>query len=162
MSFTPTTAQLELLADLEMARMPVALIANRLGVDLATFKAGTARLDAVRNFKYPPQSSAEPQSSDFHRYGGALVSSAAATAKAPPKSDEPKVERVTKQERLLTLLSQAEGASIEEMMQATDWQQHSVRGFLAGTVKKKLGFSLTTSKAAGDVRRCRIETRRGR
>jgi len=41
-------------------------------------------------------------------------------------------------------------------------QQHSVRGFLAGTVKKKLGFSLTTSKAAGDVRRYRIETRRGR
>jgi hypothetical protein len=38
MSFTPTTAQLELLADLEMARMPVALIANRLGVDHATFR----------------------------------------------------------------------------------------------------------------------------
>jgi Protein of unknown function (DUF3489) len=76
------------------------------------------------------------------------VTSAAATAKAPPKSDEPKVERVTKQERLLTLLSQAEGASIEEMIHATDCQQHSVRGFLAGTVKKKLGFSLTPSKAA--------------
>jgi Protein of unknown function (DUF3489) len=90
------------------------------------------------------------------------VTSAATTAKVPPKSDEPKVERVTKQERLLTLLSQAEGASIEEMMQATAWQQHSVRGFLAGTVKKKLGFALTTSKAAGDVRRYRIETRRGR
>jgi hypothetical protein len=42
----------------------------------------------------------------------------------------------------------------------TDWT--SVRGFLAGTVKKKPGFSLTTSKAAGDVRRYRIETRRGR
>jgi hypothetical protein len=90
------------------------------------------------------------------------VASGATTAKVPPKSDEPKVERVTKQERLLTLLSQAEGASIAEMMQATDWQQHSVRGFLAGTVKKKLGFSLTASKAAGDVRRYRIETRRGR
>jgi hypothetical protein len=85
-----------------------------------------------------------------------------AAAKTLRKADEPKRERVTKQERLLTLLSQAEGASIAEMMQATDWQQHSVRGFLAGTVKKKLGFSLTTSKAAGDVRRYRIETRRGR
>ena len=34
------------------------------------------------------------------------------------------------------------GTSIEEMIQATDWQQHSVRGFLAGTVKKKLGADI--------------------
>jgi Protein of unknown function (DUF3489) len=63
---------------------------------------------------------------------------------------------------VLTLLSRPEGASIEEMMQATDWQQHSVRGFLAGTVKKKLGFRLTSSEVADGVRRYRIETRRGR
>jgi hypothetical protein len=85
-----------------------------------------------------------------------------AAAKTPLKSDEPKLARVTKQERVLTLLSQPEGASIEEMMQATDWQQHSVRGFLAGTVKRKLGFSLTSLKPNRDVRRYRIETRRGR
>jgi hypothetical protein len=53
MSFTPTTAQLELLAELEMARMPVAVIADRLGVDGATFKAWTARLDASRDFEEP-------------------------------------------------------------------------------------------------------------
>ena len=69
---------------------------------------------------------------------------------------------MTKQERVLTLLSQSEGASIEEMMQATDWQQHSVRGFLAGTVKRKLGFSLTSSKPNDGARRYRIETRRAR
>ena len=69
---------------------------------------------------------------------------------------------MTKQERVLTLLSQSEGASIEEMMQATDWQQHSVRGFLAGTVKKKLGFSLASVKPNDGVRRYRIETRRVR
>ena len=85
-----------------------------------------------------------------------------AAAKTPLKADEPKVERVTKQERVLTLLSQQNGASIEEMMQATDWQQHSVRGFLAGTVKKKLGFLLTSLKPNGGVRRYRIETRRAR
>ena len=87
---------------------------------------------------------------------------AAAEAKAPPQAGEPKVGRVTKQERVLTLLSRAEGASIEEMMKATDWQQHSVRGFLAGTVKKKLGFLLTSSKINDGVRRYRIEAKRGR
>ena len=85
-----------------------------------------------------------------------------AAAKTPVKADEPKVERLTKQERVLTLLSQPDGASIEEMMQATDWQQHSVRGFLAGTVKKKLSFSLTSLKLDDGVRRYRIETRRAR
>jgi hypothetical protein len=63
---------------------------------------------------------------------------------------------------VLTLLSQTDGASIEEMMQATDWQQHSVRRFLAGTVKKKVGFSLTSLKLDDGVRRYRIETRRAR
>ena len=96
----------------------------------------------------------------------------AIVAKTPPQPDEtspkalmahePQLEGVTKQERMLTLLSRPEGASIEEMMQATEWQQHSVRGFLAGTVKKKLGFRLTSSKVADGVRRYRIETRRGR
>jgi hypothetical protein len=61
-----------------------------------------------------------------------------------------------------SLLSRPEGASIEEMVQATDWQQHSVRGFLAGTVKKKLGFSLISLKPNGGARRYRIEKRRGR
>src|SRR5580693_7257602 len=67
-----------------------------------------------------------------------------AAAKTLRKAGEPRAERVTKQERVLTLLSQSEGASIEEMMQATDWQQHSVRGFLAGTVTT--AFDATASK----------------
>jgi Protein of unknown function (DUF3489) len=68
------------------------------------------------------------------------VTAPAANAKTPSKANEP-LARVSKQERMLTLLSQAEGASIEAMMQATDWQQHSVRGFLAGTVKRSLASS---------------------
>lgn len=77
------------------------------------------------------------------------------------KGAEPET-RVTKQEHVLTLLGRPVGASIEEIMQATDWQQHSVRGFLAGTVKKKLGFTLKSSKDEDEPRRYRIETRRGR
>lgn len=88
-------------------------------------------------------------------------SGSAAVGKQNPKAVEPET-RVTKQERVLTLLSRPAGASIEEIMQAIDWQQHSVRGFLAGTVKKKLGFTLKSSKDDDEPRRYRIETRRGR
>ncbi len=83
-------------------------------------------------------------------------------AKPSNSSEVQREKRVTKHERLLTLFSRPEGASIEDMMQATKWQQHSVRGFLAGTVKKKLGFALTSSKPGGEPRRYRIETRRSR
>lgn len=96
----------------------------------------------------------------------AKIKSSAANSKAPAKARTEaanlKIERVTKQERVLTLLGRTEGASVEEIMQATEWQQHSVRGFLAGTVKKKLGFPLTSSKGKDGVRRYRIEKRRGR
>lgn len=67
-----------------------------------------------------------------------------------------KPEYGTKQELVLTLLSRRDGASIDEVMQATNWQQHSVRGFFAGTVKKKLGFNLGSSKTPGEARRYKI------
>ena len=67
--------------------------------------------------------------------------------------------RTTKQELVLTMLSRKDGASVEDIMNATNWQVHSVRGFFAGTVKKKLGFALTSSKTKGEARRYRIELR---
>ena len=79
----------------------------------------------------------------------------------PPVAAQPVVQR-TKQETVLALLGHPDGATITDIMQTTGWQQHSVRGFLAGTVRKKLGLTLTSSKAEGDLRRYRIETRRGR
>ncbi|MGQ0457769.1 MAG: DUF3489 domain-containing protein [Hyphomicrobium sp.] len=85
-----------------------------------------------------------------------------AAKKAEP-SDERHLERVTKRDRILELLSRRDGATITEIMEICDWQQHSVRGFLAGTVKKKLGLTLTSSKPDGETRRYRIAVpRRGR
>ncbi len=69
---------------------------------------------------------------------------------------------MTKHAALLQLLKQANGTTIPDMMKATGWQQHSVRGFLAGTVKK-IGLALTSSKAGGEPRRYKIATsHRGR
>lgn len=80
-----------------------------------------------------------------------------------PPTKQPVEERTTKYAALLRLLKQADGTTIPDMMQATGWQQHSLRGFLAGTVKKKLGLTLISSKVDGQHRRYRIATsRRGR
>lgn len=77
-------------------------------------------------------------------------------------SDELHPAAVTKRDNLLALLGRREGATVPEMMEASGWQQHSVRGFLAGTVKTRLGLALTSKKTAGEPRRYRIDSKRGR
>jgi hypothetical protein len=72
-----------------------------------------------------------------------------ATPRAPRQQHtKQSAERVTKSDIILALLSRRCGVSIDEMMRATGWQAHSVRGFLAGTVKKKLGRGVISE--AGD------------
>lgn len=62
----------------------------------------------------------------------------------------------TKQGGVIGLLSRAQGATIPAIMKSTGWQQHSVRGFLAGVVRKKLGLALESEKKDGADRIYRI------
>lgn len=62
----------------------------------------------------------------------------------------------TKQKLCLEMLKRSEGATVEALQEATGWQQHSVRGFLSGAVKKKLGLTLLSEKPGAGPRRYRI------
>ena len=72
------------------------------------------------------------------------------------KTKEPKAQRTrdgSRQAQLIAMLRRAKGATIDEIAEALSWQAHTVRGAIAGALKKKLGLDVTSEK---DEKRGRI------
>ena len=103
-----------------------------------------------------PDMSTQAKSSE--RPSRAKRSGAKKTAAVSPravKASSDRVEPDSKQDKIVALLRRPEGANLDVLVKETGWQKHSVRGFLAGTVRKKLKLPLLSEKIDG-VRNYRI------
>lgn len=86
--------------------------------------------------------------------------------KATPAKKAPKTTKAAKKatrahegsktETILDLLKRKDGATLAEIMKATDWQPHSVRGFISGTLGKKMGLTVASVKGEDGERRYSI------
>ena len=93
----------------------------------------------------------EPEAADSAPTG---ADDNAAVADPAPKART--VRAGTKQAMLIEMLLAETGATIDEIVVATGWQQHTVRGAIAGALKRKLGLNVTSEKVEGRGRVYRL------
>ena len=72
--------------------------------------------------------------------------------KRAKKAAKPVARKGSKTAQILELLKRPGGATLQEIMKATEWQPHSVRGFISGTLGKKMGLSVESAKAEDGAR----------
>lgn len=75
---------------------------------------------------------------------------------SPSAKNAPPARRGSKTAKILDLLKRPGGVTLKELMKTTGWQAHSVRGFLSGTLGKKMGTPVDSSKRADGERAYRL------
>jgi outer membrane biosynthesis protein TonB len=98
----------------------------------------------------PPKTASKPSSSR------AKATSSIAASARPDDASAPHFRVGSKADAIVDLLRHKDGATVAEMTSATGWQPHSVRGFLAGALRKKLSLEVTSTKEANGERRYRL------
>ena len=82
------------------------------------------------------------------------ISKAAAPAKRAAKATPPR--EFSKKAIVLDLLKRKSGATLAEIIAATDWQKHSVRGFISGTLGKRMGLTVESTRSESGERTYRL------
>jgi hypothetical protein len=116
---------------------PIGLQITEEGLKAIRANASQPEKQATKHGKKPPQPSRKPAVRKPKGRASRLGSSRKARA-------------TSKQDKIIEMLRRRQGVTIRAIMKATGWQQHSVRGFFAGTVRKKLKLKLISEKTDGD------------
>ena len=114
----------------------------------------TSNTEATETAEAPAQGQKPAKAA---RVGAGRANVAAKKAKSGKKAKSPKkapkgqkkagaARDGSKTAKVLDLLKRAGGVTAKELMKATGWQPHSVRGFLSGTIRKKMGLAVTSTK----------------
>ena len=142
-------------AQIELAAADVFAAADGLlsgRMDAADFRAALrdeGRVPATL-ITEPP---AEPTAAD-EPAKASLMPNAGPLAVTPPRRAGTRPD--SKQALMIEMLKRPEGATVEQIAEAMQWARHTVRGAIAGALKKKLGLTITSEKSQGGTRTYRI------
>jgi hypothetical protein len=114
-------------------------------MDAAAFRAalrdeGCGPADFITESPAEPAAADEPAEAYILPNAGPLAVTPRRRAGSRPDS---------KQARMIAMLKRPEGATVEQIAEATGWQRHTCRGAMAGALKKKLGLTITSEKVDG-------------
>ncbi|WP_051938154.1 DUF3489 domain-containing protein [Ferriphaselus sp. R-1] len=122
----------------------------------------TKAISATKVDTSNPTNSLQPnKGKTAHASTTAPTSDAAVPGKVKRTSHRKRAEQLissqlSKQDRLITLMSHTKGTTIDELMTATGWQAHSIRGVISGVLRKRLGLNVVLEAHEGGASRYRI------